>query len=169
MCCRGDCSYRNPAAVRYRAANPNISTPTSNRVDQAWSALNSTRAGSLGGTLSISPIELRRAAVLLVIPNCEIKVSTSMMHKSKLRAESACTSPVAIRLYDKELIRKMIPETRPIQCSLLSMGPTIDPARWRVGRTENTVGASTANRTIPPSQIPSESIISKRSSVTETL
>src|SRR5437588_787067 len=40
---------------------------------------------------------------------------------------------------------------------------TISPIRWRVGRTENTVGATTkAKKMIPPSQTTSESSMKKR-------
>src|SRR5690348_4552003 len=50
-----------------------------------------------------------------------------------------------------EATRNTMPEITPVQCSRLSDGLTTDPARCRVGRTVNTVGASTApKKMIPP-------------------
>ncbi len=61
-----------------------------------------------------------------------------------------------------ELARKMTPEEIPIQWSLVSIGLTTDPAKWREGNTEKTVGASTEKKMIPPSQTTSDNSIRKR-------
>jgi hypothetical protein len=50
----------------------------------------------------------------------------------------------------------------PIQWSFVSIGATTDPARWRVGKTEKSVGARTAKKITPPSQTISDNSIRNR-------
>src|SRR6185437_8676064 len=52
----------------------------------------------------------------------------------------------------RELNRNTIPAPIPIQFSFFNIGPTINAAIACVGSTENAVGASTMNKTIPPTQ-----------------
>src|SRR5437763_7088249 len=81
-------------AVIYKTASPSTSTPISNLVDHICSALNCTRAGSVIGTASISPIDRRRVVIFGEMPNCETSVSTSMAQRRICLMPKRRASPV---------------------------------------------------------------------------
>src|SRR5580692_4709883 len=82
------------AAVKYTTTNPKRNTPLSTRVDHTCKPSNCMRAGLSAGTDSISPMDARSVSMRGMMPNCEIRVSTSIKQMSRLRAANTCGEPL---------------------------------------------------------------------------